>query len=963
MALWYDCGNGWVKTRGLARSNLGADVYLCCPGPSLAGVDASRLTGPGRMIVAVTTAYPAVRPDVWVGTDVPECYSRQLWAEPFIKVVRGNYHRLRCQGRPLKGFPHVLFADIDNAEFCEMLDRRGHDTNFIWNRNTFTTALHLVIWMGARRICLVGCDFGGAGDYHDGRALTETHREGNRRLYANLVDDLRRLGPRAKARGIELVSCTPGSPVNEFLPFVALPDALARSASAVPDSTAPLLHAADAEWCQWRGDPRPGQGVIVGLDAGREWLMPWWFDTFRRHNDLPVAFADFGMTAAMRDWCADRGSVVDVADAPVPAAALRRPFAVLRAPFEEILWLEPECEVRGAVGPLLALSREGGVALMPAATDRAVAAEAGDGRSAPSGGAPAWDGAMLAIRHGHSLATDWAAEVVARGSEQENDREALARVIARRGYAVRPIPLTLASDQHGGPGAAAAVCRWTGEDGQAALRERLKAEAHLAAPSPAAAPSQRSDDPRDGFGVMVPVCQGQEDLVAWWWWAYARHNRWPVAFADFGMDAGTRRWCEARGRVTGHGAPPGIEGWFRKPFALLRSPFGQTIWTDLDCEVRADLSQVAALCGGRLGIGRDWSYPTVLRNQLPFEGPCWCSALVVCRHDDPLLPEWAEAVRQEHSGFRSDQEVLSALLNKGPSDAFVEIPVDLLRSRQEGEADGLAVVHWSGPGGKGAIRRAWAAIQAGLGRDMRSAFWHDWSQTEPTSDRGVILGLDENQEWMLDWWWLNYSEHTDLPVLFADFGMTEAGRRRCAERGVVSEPILLDCYGWFKKPLALLRSPFRKAIWLDTDCEVRGPLARLFDFCEDGGIGMALDRGTPQPYLEAMPPDAPIYNSGALVFNHGDPVVPQWASMTLALRSDRPGDAQYGQPGDQETLALTLRQCARGRIREIPMDLVRLRLSDGDGPALVMHWTGPVGKDHIREVAKQGRPQLAGSPA
>jgi hypothetical protein len=78
--------------------------------------------------------------------------------------------------------------------------------------------------------------------------------------------------------------------------------------------------------------------------------------------------------------------------------------------------------------------------------------------------------------------------------------------------------------------------------------------------------------------------------------------------------------------------------------------------------------------------------------------------------------------------------------------------------------------------------------------------------------------------------------------------------------------------------------------------------------------------------------------------------------MTLALMSDHPGDARYGQPGDQETLALALCRYAPGRVREIPMALVRLRLSDGDGPALVMHWTGPVGKQRIRECIAQSQP-------
>lgn len=949
MALWYDCGNGWLKTRGLARCNLGADAYLCCPGPSLSPVDASTLCGPGRMVFAVTTAYPAVRPDVWIGTDVPECYDRRLWAEPFLKIVRGTYHNRSCQGRPLREFPRVLFADLDSAPVCEMLNRRGHDTAFLWNRNTFTTALHMMIWMGARRVFLVGCDFGGAGDYHDGRRLSSPQRKSNRQLYANLVNDLRRLAPAAKARGIEIVSCTPGSPVNEFLPFLALPEALKRSESEAPDARAPVLHAADAELCQWKNANPSGQGVMVSLDAECEWLGPWWLEQFRQHNSLPVAFADCGMTEAMRNWCKDHGQTIDVTDVRVPKTCLRKPFGILRTPFEMTLFLAPHCQVRGAIEPLFNRLGEGiGLTLA-----NGKAGAAGGTVGAPTEIA-AWDTAVIAVRHGHPLMSDWAAETMAIGDRYEGDCDALVNVVARCGYAVDAIPSSLVADGCNPTSDKAAIVRRLSEEEREALKDRLCAvSGPQVAPSAQTAPGlpRWTSQPTDDLGVIVPVHRSQQDLLPWWWWAYARFNAWPVAFADFGMDDQTRCWCQARGKVVPHGAPEGVDGRFRKPFALLQSPFRQTVWTDLDCEVRADVSAIVSLCGSRLGLGRDWSYPQALANRLPFKGQCWSSAVMVFPHGEPLAVEWARRTLQRREGFRGDQEILSSILNESTHDRFAEIPLDLIRSRQEGEDDGLTAVHWSGPGGKAAIRRAWAAMRNGLCADMRSAFWHDWAQPKPTLDRGIIIGVDEGQEWLLNWWWSNYAQHNRLPVHVVDFGMSASARRWCAKRGTLSEPISLGCHVWFKKPLALLRSPFRQAVWLDMDCEVRGPLDRLFGFCSDNGLGAALDRGTPQPLREAMPHDAPIYNGGVLAFNHGDPAVPQWASMTLALRSDRPGDASQGQPSDQETLALVLRRYAQGRVRAIPRDLVRLRLSDGDGPALIMHWTGPVGKKHIREVA------------
>lgn len=954
MAIWYECGNGWVRTRGLARSNLGADVYLCCPGPSLAGVDAAVLNGPGRLIFAVTTAYPAVRPDVWIGTDGPECYDRRIWAEPFIKIVRGTHGGLRCQGRMLKHFPNVFFADLGDAPVAEILNRRGHDAVFVWNRNTFTTALHLAVWMGARRIHLVGCDFGGASDYHDGRRLDDSRRAGNRHLYANLVDDLRRLAPQAKARGIEITSCTPGSPANAFLPFLDLGAALARSAAAAPDRAAPVLHAADAELCRWKSDPPQARGVVAGFDAAGEWLVPWWYGCLRKHSDLPVAFADYGMSDAMRSWCAERGPVVDVTDVPVSVPRFRKPFAILRAPFRQVLALEPDCEVRGKIEPLFECCGTAAVGLAPAAPGHSIAAEAADGWFAMcTPQTVMWDSGIVAVPHGHDLVTEWAAETLANSGRYRNETEALALVIARGGHLVSRLPPELAFNRRRGADAGAAVYHWTGARGKGILRERAEVE-QARAPLRAAGGGVRwARQPEGDMGILVPVCENQQDLVPWWWWAYARHNRWPVIFVDFGMNAATRRWCEARGRVMCSGAPREVPGWFRKPFAILKSPFRRTVWVDLDCEVRGDAARLASLAPGGMALGRDWSYPAALHHRLPFKGPCWSSALVAVEHGSPLVPEWARAVLEKKDKFRGDQEVLSALLHERKGDALAEIPLELLRSRQEGEDDGLVAMHWSGPGGKAAIRRGWSAIRAGVCTDMRAAFRRDWGCFRPTQDRGVIVGADESQEWLLEWWWANYSAHNGLPVLFVDFGLSAAARAWCVERGMLAGPTAVDCYGWFKKPLALLESPFRQAVWLDTDCEARGRLDPLFEFCGQGGIGLTLDRGTPKTFREAMPPDAPIYNSGVVAFNHGDPVVAQWASMTLALRSGRPGDTQGGQPGDQETLALTLRRYARGRIREVPKDLVRLRLSDGDGPALVMHWTGPDGKQHIKKALQK----------
>ena len=44
-------------------------------------------------------------------------------------------------------------------------------------------------------------------------------------------------------------------------------------------------------------------------------------------------------------------------------------------------------------------------------------------------------------------------------------------------------------------------------------------------------------------------------------------------------------------------------------------------------------------------------------------------------------------------------------------------------------------------------------------------------------DKVFLTGSDKNNEWMLEWWLDNYKMHNSLPVLFADFGVSNKMRK------------------------------------------------------------------------------------------------------------------------------------------------------------------------------------------
>jgi SAM-dependent methyltransferase len=248
MALYYETGNGWVQTT-LAKKNLGLDAFLCCPGPSLANVDPEKLKGRGRMIFAINTAYPRVKPDVWMGLDMIDCYDRNILSEPFMKIFRGTYYdTMKHNGIHVKDYPNTYWASLKEPDKGKtMLDYRNHDDLFVWHKNTMAAALHLMIWMGARVIYLVGCDMGGKSDYYDARKLSDSQHVYNRKLYAEQIGFIKDLARKAIGYGITIKSGTPGSPLNDFLEFVPVDTAIAESEQKITQPPSEILHAIDAE--------------------------------------------------------------------------------------------------------------------------------------------------------------------------------------------------------------------------------------------------------------------------------------------------------------------------------------------------------------------------------------------------------------------------------------------------------------------------------------------------------------------------------------------------------------------------------------------------------------------------------------------------------------------------------------------------------------------------------------------
>tara|TARA_Y100000361_G_C11161538_1_gene347724 strand:- start:4558 stop:5364 length:807 start_codon:yes stop_codon:yes gene_type:complete len=247
MALWYHSGNGWTKST-LAYRDHNCAAFLCCGGPSLKKIDPSLLKGPNRIVFGLNNVYPYVMPDWWIGMDDPKCYHRDIFHQPFPKIMRGGYqNRVTEKGLIHNKFFNLYYADTKKTDnFDDTFILRSHDVNFVWHWSTIATALHIIVWMGCKDIYLFGNDLNNKKvDYFDNVKLNKKNKDSNEKFYNKVYEYLRLFKENGKKYGINLYSCSENSRAHDYLEYFNYKDVISNLEGNLYKG--PLLHASDAE--------------------------------------------------------------------------------------------------------------------------------------------------------------------------------------------------------------------------------------------------------------------------------------------------------------------------------------------------------------------------------------------------------------------------------------------------------------------------------------------------------------------------------------------------------------------------------------------------------------------------------------------------------------------------------------------------------------------------------------------
>jgi hypothetical protein len=214
----------------------------------LGELEVSRL--PTLALNNVPYSYP--NPTMWLTADRPVCFGGHFYARPdIIKFALMQYREeeVRTTGKPLKQHPMMFLYNVstsfDLGQFFSNVPAFG------WWKSVFPISLQLCWRLGARRVYLVGSSFRTrrANPYAWNVKLTRQQTVYSQMTYDEDLVRLKKLQPLFKESGFEVISCTPDSKVNEFMPVMKLEDAikeeLARMPTAAPFSS--LRHSSETK--------------------------------------------------------------------------------------------------------------------------------------------------------------------------------------------------------------------------------------------------------------------------------------------------------------------------------------------------------------------------------------------------------------------------------------------------------------------------------------------------------------------------------------------------------------------------------------------------------------------------------------------------------------------------------------------------------------------------------------------
>jgi hypothetical protein len=213
-------GEGIFEPYSFHNQFYGQSCFLCGTGPSLKKVDPQTVYHKNLPIMGLNNSFKYITPNIWMGVDTPDCFHPDLFSSNFMKIYLWEHRNKKVKKQKVCDLDNFyFFTKVDKKLDPNLIDSVGACIPFIFEGNTFSSAVHMLYWMGFKCVYLIGCDFGGSNAISQmGPKFKKTDYplRIQKKLLHKALDFLEFS---AQNNGVRYISCTPHSPINEFLEY------------------------------------------------------------------------------------------------------------------------------------------------------------------------------------------------------------------------------------------------------------------------------------------------------------------------------------------------------------------------------------------------------------------------------------------------------------------------------------------------------------------------------------------------------------------------------------------------------------------------------------------------------------------------------------------------------------------------------------------------------------------------
>lgn len=100
---------------------------------------------------------------------------------------------------------------------------------------------------------------------------------------------------------------------------------------------------------------------LTGCDKTQEWMLDWFLDNYKKHNDTPILFANFGVSDPMLSKIKRQKKFHAVLDLTKTKEIgwFKKPVSMMNSPSKKTVWIDTDCEVLGNLEKIFDLLIEG----------------------------------------------------------------------------------------------------------------------------------------------------------------------------------------------------------------------------------------------------------------------------------------------------------------------------------------------------------------------------------------------------------------------------------------------------------------------------------------------------------------------------------------------------------------------------------------------------------------------------